>query len=184
MRHYETTYILRPNLGEDQFNEVIERTNTIITDDGGSIINLDRWGMKRLAYEIKKETQGYYVHVNYAAPGTTIDEMERIFRIDDRLLRFLTIKLNDSIDQESIDKEKEHIAAQTSTAETADAEVESAEAKKETADAEVESEKAEEETAGAEEISAEAEKKTADAEAISAEAEEETTEEAGTLKQE
>ncbi len=45
MRHYETTYILRPNLGEDQFNEIIERTNAIVTDDGGSVIALDRWGI-------------------------------------------------------------------------------------------------------------------------------------------
>ena len=170
MRHYETTYILRPNLGEDQFNEVIERTNAIITNDGGSVINLDRKGMKRLAYEIKKEAQGYYVYVNYAAPGTTVDEMERIFRIDDRLLRFLTIKLSDSIDQSSIDKEKERIAAQA--------------AKKETDSAEEVSEEAKKEPAGAEEVSAEAKEEPAEALEKSEEAEKETTEEAGTLEQE
>jgi small subunit ribosomal protein S6 len=111
MRHYETTYILRPNLGEDQFTEIIERTNTIITDDGGSVIEVDRWGIKKLAYEIKKESQGYYVYINYAAHGTTVSEIERIFRIDDRLLRYLTIKLTDAIDAEGIDKAKEKIAA-------------------------------------------------------------------------
>lgn len=58
MRHYETTYILRPNLGEEQFTEIIERTNAIITDDGGSIICLDRWGVKRLAYEINRGSSG------------------------------------------------------------------------------------------------------------------------------
>ncbi|WP_456384543.1 30S ribosomal protein S6 [Desulfolithobacter sp.] len=111
MRHYETTYILRPNLGEDQFTEIIERTNAIITDDGGTIIDLDRWGMKRLAYEIRKEVQGYYVYINYAAPATAVEEMERIFRIDDRVLRYLTIKLADSIDAEEIARERELIAA-------------------------------------------------------------------------
>jgi small subunit ribosomal protein S6 len=111
MRHYETTYILRPNLGEDQFNEIIERTNAIVTDDGGSIIDIDRWGLKKLAYEIKKELQGYYVYMSYAAHGTTVKELERIFRIDDRLLRYLTIKLTDSIDAAGIDEEKEKIAA-------------------------------------------------------------------------
>ncbi len=111
MRQYETTFILRPNLGEDQFTEIIERTCGIITDDGGVIIDTDRWGIKRLAYEIKKEVQGYYVCLNYAAPGTTILELERIFRIDDRLLRFLTIKLADSIDADGISKEKEGFAA-------------------------------------------------------------------------
>ena len=120
MRHYETTYILRPNLGEDQFTEIIERTNAIVTDDDGSIIDIDRWGIKTLAYEIKKETQGYYVNMNYAAHGTTVAEIERIFRIDDRLLRYLTIKLADAIDEAGIDSIKEQIATQAAEAESAE----------------------------------------------------------------
>lgn len=115
MRHYETTYILRPNLGEEQFVEIIERTNAIIEGDNGAVIDIDRssdrWGMKKLAYEIKKETQGYYIYMNYAAPGSTIQEIERIFRIDDRVLRYLTVKLADEIDTAGIDQEKEKIAA-------------------------------------------------------------------------
>jgi small subunit ribosomal protein S6 len=115
MRHYETTYILRPNLGEEQFVEIIERTNAIIEGDNGAVIDIDRssdrWGMKKLAYEIKKETQGYYIYMNYAAPGSTIQEIERIFRIDDRVLRYLTVKLADEIDTAGIEQEKERIAA-------------------------------------------------------------------------
>ena len=122
MRHYETTYILRPNLGEDQFTEIIERTNAIVTDDGGSIIDIDRLGIKKLSYEIKKETQGYYVYMNYAARGTTISELERIFRIDDSLLRYLTIKLADAIDKAGIDEEIEKIAAEIAAVEAAEAE--------------------------------------------------------------
>lgn len=115
MRHYETTYILRPNLGEEQFVEIIERTNAIIEGDNGAVIDIDRssdrWGMRKLAYEIKKETQGYYIYMNYAAPGSTIQEIERIFRIDDRVLRYLTVKLADEINTAGIDQEKERIAA-------------------------------------------------------------------------
>ncbi len=125
MRHYETTYILRPNLGEEQFTEIIERTNNIISSDGGSVICLDRWGIKRLAYEIKKEVQGYYVYLNYAAPGKTVDEIERIFKIDDRMLRFLTIKLGDSMNAEAIEAEKQRIeekAAALASAESEDTE--------------------------------------------------------------
>lgn len=152
MRHYETTYILRPNLGEDQFTEIIERTNSLITNDGGTIIAFDRWGMKRLAYEIKKEVQGYYVYVNYAAPGHTIEELERIFRIDDRLLRFLTVKLSDSMSEEAIAQEKERIAeaaalkaAEEEAAETTDQEQPADKAPAEKAPAEkAEAEKTEE----------------------------------------
>jgi len=107
MRRYETTYILRPNLGEEQFSEIIERTNSIVTNDGGAIINLERWGNKKLAYEIKKESFGQYVYLDYAAPGSTIKELERIFRIDDRVLRYLSVKLADSIDEETIASEAE-----------------------------------------------------------------------------
>jgi small subunit ribosomal protein S6 len=110
MRHYETTYILRPNLGEEQFTEIIDRTNAIVANDGGEIISLDRWGIKRLAYEISREVQGYYVYMNYAAPGKTVDEIERIFRIDDRALRYLTVKLGDAMDAEAIEAEKQRIA--------------------------------------------------------------------------
>ena len=121
MRRYETTYILRPNLGEDQFSEVIERTNSIITDDGGAIINLERWGNRKLAYEINKEDLGQYIYLDYAAPGSTIQEIERIFRIDDRVLRFLTVKLADSIDAETISSETER-AAELAAAKEAEAE--------------------------------------------------------------
>jgi small subunit ribosomal protein S6 len=111
MRHYETTYILRPSLGEEQFSAVIERISSIITNDNGTLIDVSRWGLKKLAYDIKKEAQGYYVCMNYATPGSTIQELERIFRIDDRVLRYLTIKLADAIDAEGIELEKERIAS-------------------------------------------------------------------------
>jgi len=119
MRHYETTYILRPNLGEEQFTEIIDRTNAIVTNDGGSVICLDRWGMKRLAYEINREIQGYYVYLNYAAPGKTVDEIERIFRIDDRVLRYLTVKLGDAMTAEAIEAEKQRIAEKAAAREKA-----------------------------------------------------------------
>lgn len=111
MRHYETTCILRPGIGETGFTEVIERTCAIITADSGSVIDLDRWGIKKLAYPIKKESQGYYFCLNCAATQAAVLEMERIFRIDDRVIRYLTIKLHEEIDETGIAEEKERIAA-------------------------------------------------------------------------
>ena len=111
MRHYEVTWIMRPSLGEAQFTEIIDRTAAIITGDGGTVIDLSRWGIKKLAYDIKKESQGCYVCMNCAAPGSTVKELERIFRIDDRILRYLTIKLADTIDAAGIEQVKERIAA-------------------------------------------------------------------------
>ncbi len=122
MRHYETTFILRPNLGEDTFTEIIDRVTAIITNDKGAVIWLDRWGMRRLAYAIKKEVQGYYVYLNFAAPAITVDEIERIFSIDDRVLRYLTIKLGDSMNAESIEAEKQRIADKAAARAKAEAE--------------------------------------------------------------
>lgn len=124
MRRYETTYILRPNLGEEQFSEIIERTNNIVKNDGGAIINLERWGNKKLAYEIKKESFGHYIYFDYAALGSSVHEMERIFRIDDRVLRFLTVKLADSIDAATVASETERAVAvaEARTAKAAEAE--------------------------------------------------------------
>ncbi len=126
MRRYETTYILRPNLGEDQLSEIINKTNANIEADG-SVINIDQWGLKKLAYEIKKETQGYYVYVDFAATSAAVDEMERIFRIDDRVIRYLTLKLAESIDQDTIQQETERIANQDNEAEEEEATTEETE---------------------------------------------------------
>ncbi len=102
MRRYETIYILRPTLSEDEVTAVIDNANTIITSDGGQIISLDKWGLKTLAYLIKKETQGYYVYCDYATEPANVTEMERKFRIDESVMKYMTVKLADSIDDEGI----------------------------------------------------------------------------------
>ena len=107
MRRYETIFIVRPNVAEDEIEAVISKTSSIIEGDGGTIIKIDKWGLKKLAYLIKKETQGYYVFVDYAAIPDSVSEMERIFRINDKVLKYLTLKLEDSCDPEAIKKELE-----------------------------------------------------------------------------
>lgn len=109
MRHYETTFILRPGLGEAGFTEIIDRTTGIVADFGGATVALERIGLRKLAYTIKKEAQGYYVYLNFAAPGEAVAELERIFRIDDRVLRYLTVKLADSIDEAGMEAERERL---------------------------------------------------------------------------
>ena len=83
MRRYETIFILRPNAGEEEINRVVESTSKIILDEKGTIIELAKWGMKKLAYLIKKESLGYYVYCDYAGTPAAVSEIERKFRIDD-----------------------------------------------------------------------------------------------------
>lgn len=111
MRRYETIFILRPNAGEDEINRVVESTSKIILDEKGTIIELDKWGMKKLAYLIKKESLGYYVYCDYAGTPAAVTEIERKFRIDDSVLKYMTIKTAASITEEGIQEALAVIAA-------------------------------------------------------------------------
>lgn len=92
MSKYETMFIIRPDLPEEQYDAVIERFKGIIEGEQGEMININRMGRRRLAYEVKKFREGYYVVFNFSgAPGIT-DELERNFRISDDVIRYLIIK--------------------------------------------------------------------------------------------
>lgn len=127
MRRYETIYILRSNLSEDQVSSVIEYANKIILDDAGTIISLNKWGMKKFAYLIKKETQGYYVYCDYAGTPAAVAEVERRFRIDDSVLKYMTVKLSDSISEDEIQQAIGDVAAQEAAAKEAAAAEDAAE---------------------------------------------------------
>ena len=92
MRRYETIYIIRPGASEDDITAIIDRTNGVIEKFNGKIDQLDRWGIRKLAYTINKETQGYYVFSEYAGMPEAVNEIERLFRIDDKILRYMTVK--------------------------------------------------------------------------------------------
>jgi small subunit ribosomal protein S6 len=93
MRKYETIVIIKPSSTEEEIESIIERAKGIIEGDEGSFIKVDKWGLRKLAYPIKKEQQGYYGLLEFAAIPRAVTEMERIFKIDDRILKFMTIKL-------------------------------------------------------------------------------------------
>jgi small subunit ribosomal protein S6 len=119
MRRYETVYILRPTLGEDQINTVIDNTTKIIQSDKGLIIDSDKWGIKKLAYPIKKETLGYYVFCDFAGSPEAVAEFERKFRIDDSVLRYLTIKISDAITAEEVEIATSELATRKEAAKLA-----------------------------------------------------------------
>ena len=102
MRRYETIFIIRPSSGEEEINRIIENTRQIILDEKGSVIELNKWGMKKLAYVIKKESLGYYVFCDFAGTPAAVAEIERKFRIDDQVLKYLTIKTAEAIRDDEI----------------------------------------------------------------------------------
>ncbi len=132
MRRYETIYILRPTLGEEEINRVIESTNAILTADDGDIIAIDKWGLRKLAYLIKKESNGYYVFCDYGTDPDNVTEMERRFRIDDAVMKYMTLKVADTIDIEGIVTARtEYEAAKVAAAELAQQEEDTDSEKKE-----------------------------------------------------
>ena len=94
--NYETISIIRPGAGEEEVTRISDRTAEIIEAAGGEILTVDKWGLKKLAYPIKKEENGYYVYTVFKGNGAGVDEMERIFRIDDNVLKYMTIRLDDA----------------------------------------------------------------------------------------
>ena len=136
MRRYEQICILHPSLSEDQVNTVIENSHQVIQDEAGTIITTDKWGMKKLAYPIQKEQQGYYVFCDFAATPAAVAEVERKFRIDDAVLKYLTVKLSDTISAEEITTAQNEAVARAEkvaaeAAAKAEAEAESAEVSEE-----------------------------------------------------
>jgi len=107
MRRYETIFIVRPNVADDEIEAITSKAVSIIENDSGTILRINNWGLKKLAYLIKKENQGYYVYLDYAGVPASVAEIERVFRIDDRILKYLTVKLADSCDPEAV---KEQLA--------------------------------------------------------------------------
>lgn len=90
MKAYELMYIIQPG-EEELINATIEKFDNLIKNNGGVIEKTDRWGKKRLAYEIKDFTEGYYVLVNFNAEPKTVQEVERVMKITDEVIRHLLI---------------------------------------------------------------------------------------------
>lgn len=92
MNSYELLYILNNELADEAKEAVIEKLNAVVTGNGGAVDNVDKWGTRRLAYPINYKSEGYYVLVNFTAPATLPDELERVMRITDAVVRFMIVK--------------------------------------------------------------------------------------------
>jgi small subunit ribosomal protein S6 len=88
---YETTFILEPGLEETRVNDEIEKVSGWIRDLGGEIIEVQRWGKRRLAYEIHKKRDGIYTLVLYQGPGAVVRERERRLKLNESVMRTLTV---------------------------------------------------------------------------------------------
>lgn len=96
MRPYELMFIISPEVeGDEAVDGYIERFGRMVVDNGGSVTGVDKWGKKRLAYEIKGFTEGYYVVVRFKADDSIVSELNRVLRITDGVVRHLIVRLDE-----------------------------------------------------------------------------------------
>ncbi|MDX9820818.1 MAG: 30S ribosomal protein S6 [Syntrophales bacterium] len=117
MRRYETIYIMPADLADADISDAVEKFAKIAAGTKGVIVKLEKWGKKRLAYKIKKQGRGFYVFMDFAGVSETVRELERNLKIDDRVLKYMTVVTAQDVDPEALQKE---IAAAQAAAEAAE----------------------------------------------------------------
>jgi small subunit ribosomal protein S6 len=93
LNHYETVFIATPVLSENQMKEAVQKFKKVITDNEGELVHEENWGLKKLAYPIQKKSTGFYYLVEFKGEGTIVEKLELQFRRDERIIRFLTFKM-------------------------------------------------------------------------------------------
>ena len=108
MNHYETIYIVNPTLDDDSLKEAIDKFSDLIKKLKGTIVKINEWGKRKLAYEVKRFDKGYYVVLDFCALPKMVTELERNLKLDDRILKYITVKIDENVDpKDLVSKEKE-----------------------------------------------------------------------------
>lgn len=101
-KRYESTFLLSSNIQEEPLLAIIKKFEDAVTKNGGKLIDTERWGVRRLAYEIRKHTSAHYISMHYSAPPTTNAKLERTYQLDEDILRWLTLEMPDENHQSRI----------------------------------------------------------------------------------
>ena len=94
LKNYETVFILTPLLNEAQMQETVEKFRQVLKENSAEIIHEENWGLRKLAYPIQKKSTGFYHLIEFKAPGTVVDQLELVYRRDEKVVRFLTTALD------------------------------------------------------------------------------------------
>jgi len=97
MKKYETIFILDPDLEEAQAQSAIEKVKGIISQNNGEILKVEDWGKRKLAYQVKKKAKGHYILIHLMGSPTLISELERNFRVMDAVIKFQSVRLDESL---------------------------------------------------------------------------------------
>jgi small subunit ribosomal protein S6 len=110
MRYYETLYLINPDLKSEELEGVIAKFSGIVEKNNGVVIKLEDWGKRNLAYTVRKFNKGNYVLLKYCGDSGITGLLERDFKLDDKILKYQTVKLSDDADPEALKAEFEEPA--------------------------------------------------------------------------
>ncbi len=105
MRRYETIFIADPDLQEDARKNLFDKFTNLLVQENGILVDFDDWGNRKLAYEIKKKARGHYVCMTYGGDGALVNELERNFRLDDKIMKFMTVLLEKNVKPSDLEQE-------------------------------------------------------------------------------
>jgi small subunit ribosomal protein S6 len=105
LKRYETLFIVQSELTSEDITAIIDRYSKLITDMKGTILKVERWGKRKLAYLIRKQARGFYILIDFAGKREIVAELERILKFDDKVLKYMSVRLTDSITAEEIENE-------------------------------------------------------------------------------
>jgi small subunit ribosomal protein S6 len=109
MRIYEELFIVKPDAAEEEIEQVVEQVRGVIESGGGVVDKLDKWGLRKLAYRVRKQHEGYYVLFQFSSSPEAVKEIERRLRVSDLVLKFITVRIDEKMKR--LEKRKKQRAA-------------------------------------------------------------------------
>ena len=109
LREYETIYILRPDVDADSADKVAHRVTDVVEREHGKLVKFESWGRRKLAYEVNKQRKGVYIYVKYLGRGGLVQELERNLRMQDIVLKHLTVQVRDNVAVETVTIDPEEV---------------------------------------------------------------------------
>src|SRR3954449_12055873 len=97
MRIYEELFIVRPDATDEEIDPVIEQVRNIVTPSGGTLDKVEKWGVRKLAYRVVKYNEGQYILLQFTAKAETVKEIERRLRVADVVLKFITVRIDETM---------------------------------------------------------------------------------------
>jgi small subunit ribosomal protein S6 len=104
MRTYEELFVLRPDITDEEIAPIVDQLTGVITAESGTVDKEERWGVRKLAYRVQKRNEGYYILLQFTAGSQTVKEVERRLRVNDAVLKFITVRIDEKLKR--LDKRK------------------------------------------------------------------------------